>query len=251
MKHFVAIAGLATAALNAAPLSAQVTFFGNTVPTGNYAAFLSSLSSLGASAQTITFNDQLPGALNPIFFPGVTFAPVGTFSIRNDAGPGQGNTSSTPLSTGEGLHAASPYLDNASAPSSLGISFANPTSGVGLFLVDFFNPSGFNNDVTFQAFTGMNGTGTSLGSFSALSFNFQDNNKYFLGFTSAAGNIGSVVLTRVSDDTGDDFGIDDVTFGSAAVQVTPEPATFTLMATGFVGLGGLVRRRKKRERAAA
>ena len=250
MKHFVAIAGLATAALYAGPVSAQVTFFGSVAPTGNYSAFLSSLSSLGAPAQTITFNDQLAGAFNPAFFPGVTFVPVGVFSIRNDAGPADGNTSTPPLSTGEGAHAPSAYLNDATAPSSLAISFANPTSGAGLFLVDFFNPTG-DNHVTFQAFTGMNGTGTSLGSFSALSFNFQNNNEYFLGFTSAAGNIGSVVLTRVSDITGDDFGIDDVTFGRAAVQVTPEPATLTLMATGLVGLGGFVRRRKKSERAAA
>ena len=197
------------------PASAQVTYYGNTSPTGNYAAFLASLAGYGSTPTTLTFSGHPTGPLNPNYYPGVTFTPVGDVStVQNNAGPGNGNTSSTPLSPGEGPHAPSEYIFDGGSPSSLTISFVNPVAGAGLFVIDYFNPTGGNNPLTLEAFTGQNGTGTSLGSFSSVSYNFQNNNMYFMGIASGAGNIGSLVFTDVNSNTGDTTGIDDVTYGA-------------------------------------
>ncbi len=244
MKKVSAVGGaFAALVLLSAPASAQVLKYGDLSPTGNYAAFLATLAGFGITPSTITFDGEAVGVLNPLFAPGVTFSTVGDVDvIANGAGPGQGNTSSSPVSSGEGLHAASNYLlDNMSA-SSLTISFANQLAGAGLFVIDYFNPAA-GNTLTLEAFTGANGTGTSLGSFSSVAFNFQRNNSYFMGFTSAAGDIGSIVFTDVNNTTGDAMGLDDVTL-AVPVQATPEPASVLLMATGLGALAFFRRKRK-------
>lgn len=243
-------AAVAAAGLVSSSASAQVTAYGDVSPSGNYAAFLSTMNTLGASTTTITFNDQLVGLLNPNFFAGVTLTGSGSNNtIRDGAGPGQGNTDGS--LSGEGPHAASPYVFSESpvfgSPSSFTVSFSNgPVTGAGLFILDFFNPTA-SNEVTLEAFTGTDGSGTSLGLIKAIAGNFQNNNTYFVGFTSGAGDIRSLVLSRLTDQTGDDFGIDDVTFGSAerAVTSTPEPASLTLIATGLLGVAGAVRRKRR------
>lgn len=225
----------------AAPVSAQVLTFGASGPSGNYAAFLASLSGYGQTATTITFAGQ-SGTLNPNFYPGVTLTPTGDVNtIQNNAGPGQGNT--TGAVPGEGPHAPSEYLLDGASSSTLTISFANQVFGAGLFIIDYFNPSGSNNPLNFYAWTGQNGTGSMLAGFSSVSQNFQRNNMYFMGVTSAAGNIGSIVFDDFSTSTGDVTGIDDITFSSATVTATPEPASILLMATGLAGLAMARRRR--------
>jgi hypothetical protein len=214
-------------------------------PTGNLAAFQASLSASGRPITTITFDDQSTGALNPSFFPGVTFS--GSINtLANNAGPGDGNTSSPPTSTGEGLHAPSTYLISRTGNSGLTMSFDNPVFGAALSVIDYFHPANTANSFTLEAFTGANGTGTSLGSFSSLFFNFQNNFTYFVGFTSEAGDIGSLVFTRLADGTGDTIGIDDVRFATIGqVQVTPEPASIVLLATGLLGVVGAARRKRR------
>lgn len=90
-------------------------------------------------------------------------------SVVLGSGPGQFNTSSGPFSQGEGFHAVSHYLTDGVNPSSLTISFADSVLGVGLFTIDYFNPKG-TNPLTMEAFTGPQGTGTSLGVVTSASF---------------------------------------------------------------------------------
>ena len=242
-KSFAAGVVIASLLLISTSASAQVLTYGANGPTGNYAAFLATIGGFGSGPTTIDFNSHPTGPLNPLFTPGVTFTAVGDVNtVASGSGPADGNSGSTPLSSGEGLHAASNYLFDGGSASSLTISFANQVSGAGLFIIDYFNPTG-SNPLNFAAWTGANGTGTLLGAFSSVAYNFQNNNLYFMGITSAAGDIGSIVFTDVNSSTGDTTGIDDVTY-AVNVQATPEPASIFLMATGLGALG-FVRRRKR------
>ena len=117
----------------------------------------------------------------------------------------------------------------------MAISFDQAVFGVGLHVIDYFNPFG-DNPLTIEAFDGPNGTGTSLGLFSSVAFNFQNNNMYFLGVTSSENNIRSLVFTDVNSNTGDTTGIDDILFGVGVTQV-PEPGTLALLGIALAGLG--------------
>ncbi len=229
---------LATLMGSALPAAAVVIAFGNSSPTGNTAAFTASVTGLGGTIDSsINFDTHPLGLLNPNFYPGVTLTATGdSNTVMFGAGPAQGNTSSTPLSTGEGSHSASNFLFDDGAPSSLAISFDQAVFGVGLHVIDYFNPTDFNNPLTIEAFDGPNGTGTSLGLFSSVAFNFQNNNMYFLGVTSSENNIRSLVFTDVNSNTGDTTGIDDILFGVGVTQV-PEPGTLALLGIALAGLG--------------
>ena len=138
----------------------------------NWAAAVAAAS--GTINTNVNFNAHPLGALQSNFYlgsDGVTLTAVGDDNtVQSGAGPGESNTFSTPLSAGEGLHAFSNFLFDGNAASSLTISFATPVLGAGLFIIDYFNPFD-TNPLTVEAFTGANGAGTSLGSFSAVAFN--------------------------------------------------------------------------------
>jgi hypothetical protein len=213
--------------------------YGDLSPTGNYSAWSSQIAILGSGVQTIDFESHPLGALIPGFYPGVTMTPSGDVNtVTSGAGPGQGNTSSTPLSSGEGAYPASNYLFDGGSPSSLTISFGSPVYGAGLFIIDYFNPAPGDNPLTLEAFTGPNGTGTSLGVVNSVAYNFQNNNMYFMGIVSTLGDIGSVVFTDVTSNTGDTTGIDNIAFSGDGVMPIPEPSTFVLLgaALGVLGL---------------
>jgi hypothetical protein len=213
-------------------------------PTTNSVNFTNAALGQGATIDSsINFNSLPTGILNPNAYPGVTLTAVGGVdNVVFGAGPGDSNTSSTPLSPGEGPHPASNYLRDPSNPSTLTISFNNgPVNGVGLSIIDYFNPSN-NNPLTIEAFTGQNGTGTSLGSFASVAFNFQTNNTYFMGLLSDTANIGSVIFTDVSDSTGDTTGIDNILIASTSTQQVPEP--FTIIGT-LIGGTAAFRMKKK------
>jgi hypothetical protein len=225
-------------------MSAQITGYGASSPTGNFSAYLSALSGFGAANTTTDFTAHPLGPLNPSFIPGVMLTAVGdAATVTSGAGPADGNITSTPHSTGEGASTATRYLRDGAGPSSLLISFASPVFGGGLFISDYFNPAG-NNPLTLEAFTGANATGASLGLISSVAFNFQSNNLYFMGFTGSNGNIGSLLFTDVNSNTGDVTGITGIAVGAAATRVTPEPSTYALMTAGLLLVGVAARRRR-------
>ena len=221
-------------------------------PTTNSSDFATGVAGLGGAINTNVNFDAMPtGTLTSNFYTasdGVTLtASATTNQVLFGAGPGQGNTFSPPLSPGEGPHPASNFLQAISpggVPNNLTISFNTPVLGVGLFTVDYFGAAGFHNFFSIEAFTGQNGTGASLGSFTSDPFNFQMNNLYFMGLTSSAGDIGSLVFSRASDDTGDVVGIDNIEFATRAA--VPEPSSLVL---GLIaGAGMLVYARSRRGR---
>lgn len=198
-----------------------VTFFTNN-PTTNSTDWGTSVTGLGGAINTnVDFDAHPLGALQSNFYAlsdGVTLTPSGDVNqVQFGAGPGQGNTVTPPLSPGEGVHPTSNFLFDGGSPSSLTISFAQPVLGVGLFVIDYYNPSG-SNPLTIEAFTGANGTGTSLGSASSVAFNFQRNNLYFMGVSSSGNDIGSIVFTDVNSATGDTTGIDSIQFAPLVNQ---------------------------------
>lgn len=219
-------------------------------PTTNSTDWAAGVTALGGVINNnVNFNAHPTGGLQPNFYlgsDGVTLTAVGDVNtVLNDAGPGQSNTSSTPLSSGEGPHPVSNYLFDGGAASSLTIDFATPVTGAGLFVIDYFNPNN-DNPLTLSAYTGANGTGTLIGTANAAAFNFQSNNVYFLGVISTLGDIRSVVFTDVNSVTGDTTGIDDIRFapaGGTPTVVAPLPPTVLLAGFGLVGMLGLRRRR--------
>jgi hypothetical protein len=132
----------------------------------------------------------------------VTLDGAGSFdTVTFGVGPSGGNTFTPPLSTGEGPHAAASYIYDqlTPGPRTFTVSFDTPVSGVGLFLIDLFNPfniplcGGLCDDVTIEAFTGTDGTGSSLGLYHSAAYNFQGNPvNYlnFMGITSSSVDIG-------------------------------------------------------------
>ena len=248
--NIIAAAALA-AIIGGAAESAHAQLTGFVVnETSNSIDFTNFVTALGSTIDTsINFDTQPTGALQPNFYPGVTLTPSGDVNtISFGSGPGDTNTSSAPLSPGEGLHPASNFLFDDSGASTLTISFAAPVNGFGLFVIDYFDPN-LGENLTLEAFTGANGTGVSLGSFSAEQFNFQTDNRYFMGLatTNGAALIGSVVFTDIDGGTGDRMGLDDFRISriSGSTTAAPEPGTTALMATGLLSLAGIVLRRRR------
>lgn len=247
----IIVAAGASLLVTAVTSHAAVTGFTSS-PNNNSINWAAAVAAAGGTINTnVNFNAHPLGALQPGFYAGsdgVTLTPTGDVNtVTTGAGPGQGNNFSPPLSPGEGPHAPSNFLFDGSDPSSLTISFATQVLGAGLFIIDFINPSG-NNPLTVEAFTGANGTGTSLGSFSSVDFNFQPNNQYFMGIVSTDGDIGSMVFTDVNSTGGDTTGIDDIRFavdGNGGGNQMPEPPSLVLLGLGLAGLG-VMRRRKSR-----
>jgi hypothetical protein len=216
----------------------------NSVDWANYVA-----AAGGQINDNVNFDSHTTGVLQSDFYAttdGVTLIADGDVNtVAYGSGPGQGNTSTEPLSTGEGSHIASNYLLDGGSASSLTISFDEQVMAAGLFIIDYYNPFG-SNPLTIEAFTGANGTGTSLGSFSSQAYNFQPDQMYFMGLFSTDSNIGSIVFTDVNNTTGDITGIDNILFATSDSQETstvPEPATLILFGTGLLGIVGTTRKK--------
>jgi hypothetical protein len=238
---YLAAGALILSTLTVRPAQAVVIgYVGN--PTGNSSDFSNAVGALGGSISVLDFEAHPLGLLMPGFYTGVTLVGTSGFdNVTSGSGPGQANTFSPPLSTGEGPHPVSHYVGDGGA-GTFTISFDAPVLGVGLFVIDLWNPDTSNrNGVTIEAFTGSGGTGASLGLFDAAVFNFQQNNLYFMGITSSASDIGSLVFTSPGNG-GDIVGLDDMFVASSGVAPVPEPGTLLLFGGGLIGLARARRR---------
>ncbi|MCY2966335.1 MAG: hypothetical protein NT069_22340 [Planctomycetota bacterium] len=170
---------------------------------------------------------------------GVTLTTVGFGSAQSvgdvvfNAGPSGGNTSGA--IPGEGVYSPSKYLlKNSAGTGRLTISFNNPVMAVGFFIIDLFRRTD-ETEVTIEAFTGANGTGSSLGKVAGLHNNFQTNNIYFMGVSSTANEIGSLVFTDPGAGASgtDRIGIDNIEFAiNSTPPVVPEPSSASLAVLG-------------------
>ncbi len=243
-------AGLFIASISISANATLVGFVNN--PSSNSDDWITAVNSAGGVINSnIDFEGMGTGNINSTFYQltdGAVLTPSGGFNgVKFGAGPGQGNTSSPPVNHGEGLHAASNYLEGGSAQWSLTVTFDDVISGFGLNVIDYFGASSWER-LTLEAFTGVNGTGTSLGTFAAQNNNYQANYIYFMGLLSDSDDIRSVVFTDFNGGTGDIIGVDDILFsrGGGGSQPVPEPATMLLFGTGLAGLAGLRRRQGKK-----
>jgi hypothetical protein len=119
----------------------------------------------------------------------------------------------------------------------------------------FFYSNPFAKAVGFDVWSGVNGTGTLLGSWTAAATPAPSDVGCFdlpycpfvAGGTSFAGVGQSVVFNGID---GRFFVLDDMTFGSdvpgGPSSTVPEPSTYALMLTGLFGLGAARRRARQR-----
>jgi PEP-CTERM motif len=234
--YFAASAAIAAIAITGTAHAALTAFVAN--PTTNSVDWANAVTAAGG---VVTTNIDFDGANV-----GASFTSTAGTSLQTGAGPGQGNTGATPISSGEGLHAPSNFLQfdpPGGGPISLTVNFASAVGAAGLFTIDYFGIASFNNVLRLSAFTGANGTGTLLGSFDGAQFNFQMNRLYFLGVVSTSNDIGSIVFTRVSDASGDILGVDNIVSGTVG-GVVPEPASWAMLIAGFGLTGAAMRRRR-------
>ncbi len=168
---------------------------------------------------------------------GVTVTGTGSVNtIQTDGGPGQGNIDAA--IPGEGVFTPSSYLLMGAEPSELIFTFDNLVYGAGIFTLDVFQDSG----LQIEAFTGVDGTGASLGLFDGSTANFQNNNVYFMGLISEIG-FRSFVFRDTVNNGGDTFGVDDLVFLSSPGTPVPLPAGAALLPAPLAGFALLGRRR--------
>jgi PKD repeat protein len=195
-------------------------------PPGNLADWTAAVAARNGTVNTaVNFDDHPLGPLQANFYAGVgvTLAATGALdTVTFGAGPGQ--TPDNPNLPPETLHPASRHLAEVGLQlATLTVSFAAPVGAVGLSVIDYFNTTG-NNEIHIEAYTGPNGTGTSLGRFLGAVGNFQTNRSYFMGVVSDANDIGSLVFRDVSTALGDSIGVDDVRFAAFAQDNRPPVA---------------------------
>ncbi len=221
-KHFLVLTAFICLLGASSSSFAVVTGFVDN-PQSNSADWTAEVLALGGLVnQNIDFEAHPAGALQPGFYSvsdGVMLAATGAIgNVTFGTGPNDGNTNGS--DPGEGPNPASNYVTVASGLATLTITFDAPTFGAGLFSIDKFYPNPI--PMTLEAFTGPNGTGASLGSFSSPPINFQPNNRYFMGITSSDGDIQSVVFSYNGSSSGDTIGLDDILFADAG-GVVPDP----------------------------
>lgn len=220
-------------------------------PTTNSADWAAEVASLGGVVNSaVNFDAHPTGAFQPNFYAssGVTFTSTGSpYTVASGAGPSGVNTTAGPTSPGEGVHPASNYLANAGRTQSLTITFATPVFGVGLFIIDFFNPNA-GNDLFLTPYSQPDAMGGFIGNGAASYasfYNFQQNKLLFLGVVSTAGDIRSVTFQHSGNPQFDTIGLDDIRFAPAAPAVaTPLPPTALALLAGVTTLAGLARRRR-------
>lgn len=146
------------------------------------------------------------------------------------------------------------FLNNPAPGSSIMIFLDAPQTGFNFAAgfdtgFSFFYGSPFDAG-SLQIFDGLDGTGNLLASLDlAPTPNPDDCPTFGCRFDAAgvafAGTAQSVIFSGVANR----IAFDNITFGSANPNIVPEPSTYALMAVGLAGLGGVARRRRRRDNA--
>jgi hypothetical protein len=212
-----------------------------TVP-GQVAAQLTSFTSQPAFAaaagatSVITFESFLDGTAITNQLAGIdAVSGINAFSLPASVRVGSSATLPFPMFVAGTLPSETNFLSidmggvNAAAGSITFDLASSPKNAIGAFIADGAPLGGFNIEL-------FNGA-LSLGSISVGPRTLPD---AFVGVTSVA-SFTRAVFSAAS--TVDSWGLDNLEF-SAAVTVTPEPASLALVATGVLALGGAWRRRR-------
>ncbi|HUP04111.1 MAG TPA: PEP-CTERM sorting domain-containing protein [Bryobacteraceae bacterium] len=191
---------------------------------GSAAADFATAAGLLGLVDTITFEDLTAG-----FNPSITAAPGVTLSTDStDYGDGFSGVSDTSDGNVYGFNTTPGGSNWYGFPAaSATFTFSSPTASFGFWL------TGVQSDFTSAITVSFND-----GSDQTLNAPVNVNGgAAFFGFTDPGASISSVTITNTGNDA---WGIDDVSYNGGAS--TPEPATMSLFALGFAGIGMLRRR---------
>ena len=203
-------------------------------PTSNSTDMLAWASGLGSVTldASIDFERHPDGEVLPDFYPGATLHAENVTVVH---GPGSRvGAGNRPLSEGEGpLVAYQGYTFNGTLTDgwSLTVTFATPVVAAGFMTADVFNAYG-DNALTVEAFDGDDAGGSLLASAVGASFNFELNNRYFMGLGDSAGRIKSIRLSIPFVAYGDSQYVDGI-LSASVVPVTV--CTGDLDGDGAVG----------------
>lgn len=201
-------------------------------PATNSADFASGVAANGGTITTLDF-ENLSG-YDAHMYPGVTFQ-VTPGPVLANGFAGHGSLDG-PNSSGEGLQDGSTHIYAGAAAYQMSIAFDNPVLAAGFFLIDYYNPGNINSG----ELEAWDADGNRIGSAAAAGFNFQEDNKYFIGILSTDANIKSITFGSLGA-AGDGVYIDDVKY--ASIASAPEPRTWFLLGGGLLTAPLLARRR--------
>lgn len=202
------------------------------------AALLAAAPALPATAVTLDF-EGAPGYVNPI----AEFYNGGTDSL-GQSGPNYG-VSFTGAVAGLSNDALGPYYSNAPTPLTVvfgfdSSAFMNVAGGFGGILTFAYSSSAAVANAV-NVFSGLNGTGTLLGSANLLG-NAQTgcSDTAFCNFDEL-----SVAFAGIGRSVSLGGGAPNVLYDNIAIAPVPEPETYALMLAGLAVIAGVRRRSRK------